>query len=426
MTPNSSSVFEYVHRDHLGSVEAVTDQAGNQLIVLGHDPYGERRKKDWTAQLTKAEIEALLGAQGERVSRGFTRHEHLDRTGLVHMNGRMYDPRLGRFLSPDLIVGDPTSSRSWNLYSYVGNNPLSYVDPTGLVQRGPCSVLNSSCMHFSGGGGGGATTRTITVTTTVTVHGVMSVPYRYAVPVWTQVWDPTLDHYVWHVGDEYFWGERSVPYSFSYDVTRTIAVPDEAVAEEPADDNWTRTDLGGAVASSMVYDDNTGGLLEKFRIDYDPQDGFGAALYKMGDTYMLAFRGTDQLADMAANAKQAAGLKASQYEQAIKLARRVHKATGGNVIIVGHSLGGGLASAGSYATGARAITFNAAGLHSRYRQGQPGDIRAHYIVGDPLSAAQDRNPRLPQAAGTRIGHSYQGPSWHQGLPRHSIDAFLDL
>ncbi|MDE0451526.1 MAG: hypothetical protein OXI90_07145 [Gammaproteobacteria bacterium] len=135
-------VFEYVHRDHLGSVEAVTDQAGNELIVLAHDPYGERRKKDWTGQLADTEIESLLSAHGERVSRGFTRHEHLDRTGLIHMNGRMYDPRLGRFLSPDPIVGDPTSSQSWNLYSYIGNNPLSYVDPTGLNRvEGGCGWL---------------------------------------------------------------------------------------------------------------------------------------------------------------------------------------------------------------------------------------------------------------------------------------------
>ena len=133
MMARPESGFEYMHRDHLGSVEAVTDENGAELVVLGHDPYGERRKPDWTGQLTRAEIESLLGAHGERVSRGFTRHEHLDRTGLIHMNGRMYDPRLGRFLSPDPIVGDPTSSQSWNLYSYVTNNPLSYVDPTGLV-----------------------------------------------------------------------------------------------------------------------------------------------------------------------------------------------------------------------------------------------------------------------------------------------------
>ena len=75
-----SSVFEYVHRDHLGSVEAVMNEAGAELVVLGYDLNGERRDNDWTARLTEAEIETLLGDHGERVSRGFTRHEHLDRT----------------------------------------------------------------------------------------------------------------------------------------------------------------------------------------------------------------------------------------------------------------------------------------------------------------------------------------------------------
>ena len=197
MMATPSSVFEYVRRDHLGSVEAVTDASGNELVVLGYDPYGQRRDNDWTARLTEAEIETLLGAHGERVSRGFTGHEHLDRTGLIHMNGRVYDPRLVRFLSPDPIVGDPTSSRSWNLYSYVGNNPLSYVDPTGLVQAGPCSAPLSGCMHFGGGAGGGSTTRTMTVT----VHGVMVIPYRYAVPVWTEVGSGSIESdgaSVWH------------------------------------------------------------------------------------------------------------------------------------------------------------------------------------------------------------------------------------
>ena len=141
LMPTPSSVFEYVHRDHLGSVEAVTDASGNELVVLGYDPYGERRKPDWTARLTRAEIEILLGDHGERVSRGFTGHEHLDRTGLIHMNGRVYDPRLGRFLSPDPIVGDPTSSQSWNLYSYVKNNPLEPCGPdrgAGAANRGAC------------------------------------------------------------------------------------------------------------------------------------------------------------------------------------------------------------------------------------------------------------------------------------------------
>ena len=80
---------------------------------------------------------------------------------------------------------------------------------------------------------------------------------------------------------------------------------------------------------------------------------------------------------------------------------------------------GGLASAGSFATGPRAITLNAAGLHSRHREGEPGQIRAHYIRGDALSLVQDFVPFLPEAAGTRIGHDYTGPFWE----RHSYEAF---
>ena len=140
----ATSAFEYLHRDHLGSVEAVTDADGEELVVLGHDPHGQRRVEDWEARLTPAEIEALRAEHGERVSRGFTGHEHLDRTGLVHMNGRVYDPRLGRFLSPDPIVGDPTSSQSWNLYSYARNNPLSYVDPDWGDGR---ATVGGDCRH---------------------------------------------------------------------------------------------------------------------------------------------------------------------------------------------------------------------------------------------------------------------------------------
>ena len=44
-------------------------------------------------------------------------HEHLERTGLIHMNGRVYDPAIGRFLSPDPIVADASFSQSWNVVS---------------------------------------------------------------------------------------------------------------------------------------------------------------------------------------------------------------------------------------------------------------------------------------------------------------------
>ena len=113
---STTEAGEYLHRDHLGSVESVTDASGNELAAMAHDPYGDRRRPDWTGRLTEASSTALVDAQGRRASRRFTGHEHLDRTGLVHMNGRVYDPLLGRFLTPDPVVSDPRGQLGWNLY----------------------------------------------------------------------------------------------------------------------------------------------------------------------------------------------------------------------------------------------------------------------------------------------------------------------
>ncbi|MCG8369707.1 MAG: hypothetical protein MJA32_04235, partial [Proteobacteria bacterium] len=66
-----------------------------------------------------------------RTTRGFTGHEMVDSVGIVHMNGRIYDPFLGRFLQSDNFVQDPTNTQSHNRYSYVWNNPLNATDPSG-------------------------------------------------------------------------------------------------------------------------------------------------------------------------------------------------------------------------------------------------------------------------------------------------------
>ena len=155
---SSAPVFEYVHADHLGSAAAVTDASGAELLTLAHDPYGTRRRADWTAQLPAAEVAALAAGQDAgRARSGFTGHEPLDRTGFVHMNGRLYDPRVGRFLSPDPIVSEPWSGQGWNPYSYVGNSPLSRTDPTGYCYnpRYPCP------MHANQGGGFASGTATL-------------------------------------------------------------------------------------------------------------------------------------------------------------------------------------------------------------------------------------------------------------------------
>ena len=113
----------YLHRDHLGSVDVITDE--NQAIVeqLSFDAFGKRRQSSWSD---------AVGAITSTVTRGFTGHEQLDSVGLVHMNGRVYDPALGRFLSADPFVQQPKNLQSLNRYSYVINNPLSYTDPSGF------------------------------------------------------------------------------------------------------------------------------------------------------------------------------------------------------------------------------------------------------------------------------------------------------
>jgi len=80
-------------------------------------------------------------------NRGFTGHEHLDMFSLIHMlseaksreqseagNGRIYDPEISRFLSPDPVIQDPYSMLNYNRYTYCLNNPLKYTDPSGYVK----------------------------------------------------------------------------------------------------------------------------------------------------------------------------------------------------------------------------------------------------------------------------------------------------
>ena len=74
-------------------------------------------------------------AEGQR---GFTGHEHLAELGIIHMNGRLYDPVLGRFLQADPIIQAPHNAQSHNRYSYVMNNPLSMSDPSGFSAWTQC------------------------------------------------------------------------------------------------------------------------------------------------------------------------------------------------------------------------------------------------------------------------------------------------
>ena len=115
--------------DHLGSVVRITAASGAIRQALSYDAWGQRREPDTWTVLALLTLQSTLHSQ--TTTRGFTGHEMLDAVGVIHMNGRIYDPRLGRFLQADPIIQLPHHSQGQNRYSYVLNNPLAYIDPSG-------------------------------------------------------------------------------------------------------------------------------------------------------------------------------------------------------------------------------------------------------------------------------------------------------
>ena len=114
----------YLHRDHLGSILAISDASGTVVEERQFTAWGavEEFKKEGIVQ-EKFEDSIL--------PRGFTGHEHFTEIALIHMNGRLYDPQLKRFLSPDNNIQDPYDTRSYDRFSYVWHNPLMNSDPSG-------------------------------------------------------------------------------------------------------------------------------------------------------------------------------------------------------------------------------------------------------------------------------------------------------
>jgi len=80
-----------------------------------------------------------------RFDHGYTGQEHMSAFGLINMNGRIYDPYLQRFISPDPYVQDPSNAQNYNRYSYCMNNPLMYTDPSGYKWKIFKKIGNAVC-----------------------------------------------------------------------------------------------------------------------------------------------------------------------------------------------------------------------------------------------------------------------------------------
>lgn len=105
----------YMLTDNVGSIVGIYDSDGQELFRADYDPWG-------VMTVRRNDIGFI---------RGYTGHEMLQEFNLINMNGRVYDPQICRFLSPDNYVQEPVNSQSFNRYSYCLNNPLKYNDPSG-------------------------------------------------------------------------------------------------------------------------------------------------------------------------------------------------------------------------------------------------------------------------------------------------------
>ena len=125
-TTNTVRYFTY---DHMGSIDEISNSNGTTYVNQSFAAFGERRDPtDWDGSPPAADIFAIADATDQ----GYTGHLNMINTSLVHMNGRVADAETGRFLSADPFVAHPDLTQSYNRYSYVYNDPLTFTDPSGF------------------------------------------------------------------------------------------------------------------------------------------------------------------------------------------------------------------------------------------------------------------------------------------------------
>jgi RHS repeat-associated protein len=163
-----ASQYEYLFTDHLGSTHRITDANGLVQSANGAQaftPFGGRAVPATGASLDSLGAQAWFQFDSRLTHHGFTGHEMMDETDLIHMNGRVYDPRLLRFIQADPFVANAGNLQSYNRYSYVLNNPMMTTDPTGywghrqqgyLREAAAIAIAAYTGYYFAPGGAGAA------------------------------------------------------------------------------------------------------------------------------------------------------------------------------------------------------------------------------------------------------------------------------
>ncbi|WP_419870250.1 RHS repeat-associated core domain-containing protein [Chryseobacterium sp. CT-SW4] len=126
----SSGSYKFLHKDYIGSILAISDEAGNKLEQRHFDAWGNFTHLQIGNESVITD-KNVIDNTSLLIERGYTSHEHFAEVGIIHMNGRLYDPLLRRFLNADENIQDPYNTQNYNKYGYVLNNPLMFNDPSG-------------------------------------------------------------------------------------------------------------------------------------------------------------------------------------------------------------------------------------------------------------------------------------------------------
>ena len=375
--------IQYLHHDHLGSTQTITNASGEVLQNLAFDPFGKARQSNWEdAQTSPSKTPDWASIALNHTSQGFTGHEMLADFDLIHMGGRLYDPIAGRMMSADPFIQAPYFGQSHNRYSYVWNNPLSLNDPTGFRVELTPSEMESANIQSQ-------------------FNEINRLSFI--------VFDATVDVILGTRGQDVSEFRSESYINISTSNKDYIHASLSACAYSDSCRN------SGVNGYQPVLDGRSVGLN---KTQYDTDYGFSATLFSKDKSYVLAFAGTNEFwADADDNIANSFMGDSEQLRKAIDIGGEVDVATSlsrDSLVFTGHSLGGGLASGAAIMNNVSAVTFNAAGMNfdRGILKGKHDSanrlITAYYSSSDLLSVFQDFTPAIPSAAGNRILVPYGG------------------
>jgi RHS repeat-associated protein len=459
----------YYHTDGLGSIVAVSDEFGRIEKRVTYDPWGQRDMP----------LDTHTG-EGGGITRGFTNHEHLYDFGLIHMNGRVFDPVLARFLSADSYVQDVGNSQCHNRYSYCVNNPLNHIDPGGevwwpiivgailgaytggrLANKGESNpgrwdfgssqtwrymVYGAIVGAVSGYVGAEIAASGMPMANTAgTAYG--SLIFSMGTSAYTNGQTPLSVHlgvasynfsnrkwrYLGQAGNEWYQdvgygiGALNNAADLAFLTSGAFGTTPNSV---PNSSGMSRDEAAAYAGHSYNMGTTAPPGASVHNVFSKSSHGTNAVLFKNDATgaLVLTFRGTSSLGDWVDNLINAFGFRSSRYSAAIKVTNEViMNNPGANITLVGHSLGGGQAALASVRTERPAITFNAAGVNplnyglsvgSYYNQ-----ITNYYVPWEPLTFFQRITP-FANALGRQIRqHPSLGPSYIN-IYNHGISTYL--